>query len=266
MIPHVSFGILEYRDAACRSIEVRTIRELPLRIVANGRDVVTLQCTGMEPRFLVAGYLLGCGLIEGADDIAAMDVAEDEQGIKVRVELRNAPALPRGMRLTSGMGRDLLMQGPMDGPPEMPVPLSIPPPSAPFLRPESILDLARELHARSSLYRQTRGCHNASLCSPEAMLIFRSDIGRHNAIDTIVGQCLLENIPREEKLIVSTGRIASEIAHKAVRAGVGVYVSTAVATSQAVETARRHGLTLIGNVTGETFWVYNDPGRLKGCP
>jgi FdhD protein len=122
--------------------------------------------------------------------------------------------------------------------------------------------MVRELHARSTLYRLTRGCHNSSLCTAEDMLLFRSDIGRHNAIDTIVGQCLLENIGLRDKMIVSTGRIASEIVHKAVRAGIGVYVSVAVATSQAVETAKRYDLTLIGNATEDTFWVYNDPGRL----
>ena len=66
----------------------------------------------------------------------------------------------------------------------------------------------------------------------------------------------------EDKLIVSTGRITLEIAQKAIRAGVGGYVSTAAATSQAVESARRHGLTLVGNVTEDTFRVYNDQGRL----
>ena len=266
MDPHVSLGVLEYRDAAFQAVEATVIRELPLRVVANGDDVVTLQCTGMEPRFLTAGYLFGCSLIEGADDILSMDISESEAGLVARLELRRAPAPTRGVSLTSGMGRDILIQGQADGLPSRPGLKRIPAPSGPYLQPETLLGLARELRARSGLYRLTRGCHNAALCSAEGMLIFRSDIGRHNAIDTLVGQCLLENIPVEDKIIVSTGRIASEIAHKAIRAGVGVYASPAVATSQAVETARACGLTLIGNVTEDTFWVYNDPGRLKGCP
>ncbi len=266
MAPHVSSAILEYRDGAYQAAEVRTILERPLRIVANGRDVVTLQCTGMEPGFLAVGYLFGCGLIEGADDLVGMDIVEDASGMVVRMELRRAPPRASGVRLTSGMGRDLLTQGTANAHSVLAGSKRIPLPSEPFLRPENILELVRELHARSSLYRLTRGCHNASLCCPGAMLIFRSDIGRHNAIDTIVGQCLLEGISLEDKLIVSTGRVASEIAQKAIRAGVGAYVSTAAATSQAVESARRHGLTLIGNVTGDTFRVYNDPGRLVAAP
>jgi len=262
MDPNIPFAILDYRDGVFRNSEVNAIRELPLRIVVNGQDVISMQCTGMEPRYLVAGYLFYCGLIENARDIAAMDVTEDATGIEVRVEIRGTPARLFGMSLTSGMGRDILTQEKAEKPEGRPGLIRIPSPSKPYLLPEKILDMARELHSRSSLYRLTRGCHNSSLCTSENMLIFRSDIGRHNAIDTLVGQCLLEGIPMQDKMIVSTGRIASEIVFKAVRAGLGVYVSIAVATSQAVETARRYGLTLIGNATEDRFWVYHDPGRL----
>jgi FdhD protein len=124
--------------------------------------------------------------------------------------------------------------------------------------------LAGELKHRSTLYGRTRGCHNSSLCSPQEMLIFREDIGRHNAIDMIVGQCFLEGLDTSDKMIVSTGRVASEILLKTVRIGVSVLASTAVATSFSVELARKIGLTLIGNIKADSFWVYNDPGRIIG--
>ncbi|WP_027189559.1 formate dehydrogenase accessory sulfurtransferase FdhD [Fundidesulfovibrio putealis] len=262
MDPNIPFDILEYRDGAFSAAEVKAIRELPLRIVVNGQEVISLQCTGMQPRFLVAGYLFGSGLIEHADDIVSMIVTEDTGGIVVCVEIKGTPIKLLGVSLTSGMGRDILTQGQADETSGNPRLANIPVPPKPFIRPANILDMVRALHTRSSLYRLTRGCHNSSLCTPENMLIFRSDIGRHNAIDTIVGQCLMEAIPLQDKMIVSTGRIASEIVHKAVRAGIGVYASIAVATSHAVETAMRYDLTLIGNATEDKFWVYHDPGRL----
>jgi FdhD protein len=128
--------------------------------------------------------------------------------------------------------------------------------------PAQILALAAELKTRSTLYNRTRGCHNSSLCTPSEMLLFREDIGRHNAIDMIVGQCFLDSVATEDKMIVSTGRVASEILLKTVRIGVSLLASTAVATSFSVELARTIGLTLIGNIKADSFWVYNDPGRI----
>ena len=78
----------------------------------------------------------------------------------------------------------------------------------------------------------------------------------------IVGECFLEGTPTEDKMIVSTGRVASEILLKTVRIGVSLLASTAVATSFSVELARKIGLTLIGNIKADSFWVYNDPGRI----
>lgn len=266
MDPHVSLGILEYSGEAFHKATISAIREIPLRIVARGRHLVTLQCTGTHPRHLAAGYLFGCGLIEGAADIAAMDVQEDEAGIEVRVELARSPAEALGVSLSSGMGRELLPPAEAGASPARPLPPRLPPPSGPTVRPEAILSLVRELLDRSSLYRLTRGCHNAALCVQDSILVFRSDLGRHNAVDTLVGQCLLENIPTGDKMIVSTGRITSELVHKAVRAGIGIYVSISVSTGQAARIARASGLTLVGNVSADTFWVYNDTGRLFPRP
>ena len=264
MDPYVPLDIQIYQDASLRPAQVKAIRELPLRLSLNGRDLVTLQCTGLYPEYLAAGYLFACGLIERAADIAKLSTRHGASGIEVEVELLNGlRPEPAGLSLSSALGRDVLTQG---APGEQPIRpgLAPVPVGRAFLPAQKILELGRELHERSQLYRLTRGCHNCSLCSLEGMLIFRSDIGRHNAIDTILGQCLLEGVGLSDKLLVSTGRIASEIVYKAARAGVGVYASIAVATSQAVEMARALDLTLIGNLREQGFWVYNDPGRLLG--
>ena len=130
--------------------------------------------------------------------------------------------------------------------------------------PDQVLALARQLHERSALYNDTHGCHNSALCTPEEILIFREDIGRHNAIDMICGQCFLDDISVDDKMIVSPRRVASEILLKVVRIGIPVLCSTAVATSFSVGLARKTGITLIGNIKKESFWVYNDAGRIAG--
>ncbi|WP_243439366.1 formate dehydrogenase accessory sulfurtransferase FdhD [Fundidesulfovibrio soli] len=256
MTTDLPFDVLEYRDGVFRTARVRAIREVPLRIVVNGRELVRLMFTGAHPRFLTAGYLLSCGLIEAARDIASLDVEEGPDALEARVALRTSLPETHSLSVTSGLGR--VVRG------AEPLPQTPPPLRKGWVDPAAIVRLAEELHARSDLYRLTRGCHNSSLCSAGEMLLFRSDIGRHNAIDTLAGQCLLEGLPTGDKMIVSTGRVASEIVHKAVRAGIPVLASTAAATALAVEAAREHGLTLIGNVGAGGFRVYNDPGRLAG--
>ena len=250
----VFFEIGEYRDNGFRPLGIRAIRESVLRILVNGRETARLMCTGESLRCLVAGYLLTCGLIQARTDILDLAVEEGQGAFLARVRLREPLPTELGVNITSGLGREVR-------PARMPPPAALPEEKA-WLPPRSLINLAQELEKRSTLYRQTRGCHNSSLCTATSMLVFCSDIGRHNAIDAIVGRCLLEDLPVADKILVTTGRIASEIVHKALRAGIPVLASTAVATSLAVDMARRYGLTLIGNVSDTGFWVYNDPGRL----
>ena len=130
--------------------------------------------------------------------------------------------------------------------------------------PDQIMQLSAELNERSTLYRATGGCHNASLATPEGILIFREDIGRHNAIDMICGECFLDNIKTEDKLIVSTGRIASEILLKVMRMGVPILVSGAAATRFSIDLARKTNMTLIGRVRQGHMVVYNHGERIAG--
>ncbi|MBE9580115.1 MAG: formate dehydrogenase accessory sulfurtransferase FdhD, partial [Proteobacteria bacterium] len=101
------------------------------------------------------------------------------------------------------------------------------------------------------------------LASPEKILIFHEDIGRHNAIDMICGQCLLDGIPTEDKLIVTTGRIASEILLKAIRLGVPVLASGSAATRFAIDLARKTNMTLVGQVEQGHMIVFNNGGRIN---
>jgi FdhD protein len=105
--------------------------------------------------------------------------------------------------------------------------------------------------------------HNAALCDPEGIVIFRDDIGRHNAIDKIHGECFLEELPVEGKLLLTTGRISSEILIKAGKMGIPILVSRSSPTSLALELAERTGITVIGQVRGGGMAVYSRPERLE---
>jgi len=259
MIESFPFDIIEYGPGGPKSVAIQAIREVPLTIYLNNREVVTLLCTGKYPRHLALGFLKSDALISDPTQVQDVDIRDEDGRITARVTVSHDPwAEGRTLHrsITSGCGKGTNFDRNVETISKRRVTSDL------KVTPAQILALAEELKRRSTLYGKTRGCHNSSLCTPQEMLIFREDIGRHNAIDMIVGQCFLEGIESSDKMIVSTGRVASEILLKTVRIGVSVLASTAGATSFSVELARKIGLTLIGNIKADSFWVYNDTGRI----
>ncbi|WP_027721558.1 formate dehydrogenase accessory sulfurtransferase FdhD [Maridesulfovibrio zosterae] len=254
------FTIQEYSNGSFKDKEIQSILEIPLTINLNGREVVTLLTTSKFPNYLAVGFLKSDAYISSLDQITDLKITESPDRIVADVTVTHDPWKGRVLEysITSGCGKGTNFGRNVSTVSKRSIK------SALKVTPEQILSHATELHARSTLYGKTRGCHNSSLCTPEKMLYFREDIGRHNAIDMIVGQCFLEEVPTDGKMIVSTGRVASEILLKTVRIGVPILASTAVATSFSVELARKIGITLIGNISDTGFWVYNDQGRIQG--
>lgn len=253
------YEILEYSATGRKTVSIEAIREVPLTIFLNGREVVTLLCTGKYPRHLAVGFLKSDALITDPAQLLTVDIADEQERITAKVTVSHDPwADGRTIQrsITSGCGKGTNFDRNVATISKRRVESGL------RVTPAQILALAAELKNRSTLYGRTRGCHNSSLCTPQKMLLFREDIGRHNAIDMIVGECFLTGMPTEDKMIVSTGRVASEILLKTVRIGVSLLASTAVATSFSVQLARTIGMTLIGNIKADSFWVYNDPGRI----
>lgn len=254
------YKVGEFRGGRFRPAPIRAIHEIPLTIMLNGREVVTLLCTGKHPGHLAVGFLKSDAFLTSPEQIESLEVCEEAERIVVYVETCHDAWKERIMErsITSGCGKGTNFSRNV-------VTISRRRINTDFkVSPTMILELAKELHERSTLYKATRGCHNSSLCTAEKMLLFREDIGRHNAIDMICGQCFMDDISVDDKMIVSTGRVASEILLKVVRMGVPVMVSTAVATRFSVDLARKTGITLVGNVSDDAFWIYNDPGRIIG--
>lgn len=253
------YEVHEYKRGFTRK-RISSIREVPLTVMLNGREVVTLLCTAKYPEYLAVGFLKSDAFVSSPAQITDLTVRDEGDRLVAEVETCHDPWKDRVMErsITSGCGKGTNFGRNVTTISKRKVGGDV------RVTPDQILALAGELHERSTLYKSTRGCHNSSLCTPEEMLLFREDIGRHNAIDMICGQCFLDDVAVDDKMIVSTGRIASEILLKVARIGIPVLASTAVATSFSVELARKIGITLIGNIRDDSFWVYNDNGRIIG--
>ena len=114
-----------------------------------------------------------------------------------------------------------------------------------------------------SLYLTTHGVHSAALVDSRDILVFDEDVGRHNAVDKIFGRCLIEDIPIHDRIVITSGRISSEIIQKVAKQGIPVIVSISAPTSLGVKAAENYGITLIGSVRGTTINVFTNEWRVN---
>jgi FdhD protein len=128
--------------------------------------------------------------------------------------------------------------------------------------PAALFSLIRALYLEAQAYRESRGIHAAAMADGEKLLIVAEDVGRHNAVDKICGEAMLRGIPAAGKILLATGRISSEMLRKAAHMGTPVVVSRTSATTMSIRLAKRLGLTLVGYVRGDSFYVYSRPDRL----
>ncbi len=256
--PVDTLDILRYRDGEWVAQEDQIIREVPVTIYVNGQELVTMLATPRELDELALGYLYAEGFLAGTHQMERV-VVDPEKNL-VQVSLRTD--IDRGLKLygrrmlTSGCGRGSVFYQSQDA-------LEVRAISSSFsVSPERVTGLVRQLQDSSLLFRQTGGVHGAALADKEEIILFREDIGRHNAVDKIAGRCLLDGLERGDKLLLTSGRVSSEIVLKAAKLGVPLLVSPSAPTELAVQMARRLQLTLVGFARGKRFNVYSGAWRL----
>jgi len=218
------------------------IKEQAVTLYLNGREFVTLLCAGHHLDELAAGFFFAEGFLETSADLESLEVNEAEG--KVNLIIRRDMSLTEGLwqkrTVTSGCGKGSLFYYSLDAL------LSRPVASTMRLSVNQILDRVEDLNRLSETYRRTHGVHNTALADGERIVLFRDDIGRHNAVDMIVGHFFLNNLSLGDKFLITTGRLTSEILIKAAKIRIPVLVSRNTATSLAVELAKGLNITLIG--------------------
>ena len=127
---------------------------------------------------------------------------------------------------------------------------------------QDVFTLAGEFQHRSHVFRTTGGVHSAALCDTKSILLFSEDIGRHNAIDKIFGECLLQDIPTDDRLIITSGRISSEILLKVAKRNIPILISRSAPTDLGVKLADDLGITLLGFVRGKRMNAYTNDWRI----
>ena len=255
---HTTRDILQVTGADASSGSRSVVREVPLTVTLNGNELITLLTTGDANRELAIGFLLSEGFLNNKEDLKSIRV-DDEAGI-VEVELAGDKDLTEklwGKRaVTSGCGKGATFYHVLDSLQAKPVTTDL------NITPAQVYALMKELNRMSDLYRETGGVHNSALADGENIIVFKDDIGRHNAVDKIRGACFLEEIPLQDKILVTTGRMSSEIVIKVAKMGVPILISRSAPTSLALDLADRVSLTLIGYVRGAKMMVYTGKQRI----
>jgi FdhD protein len=250
--------IFKWSESGLVEQERPVIREVPLTIYLNDHEIVTLLCLGDHLKSLAIGFLKSEGLITRLEDLKSVSV--DESDRLVRVEVAEDTSLVEKLysrrTVTSGCGKGTTFYNALDALIMDKINSSL------TIRTDQVFNLMRRLGEDSELYKITGGTHNSALATVDDLILFRTDIGRHNAVDKIYGESFLENIFLQDKVLVTTGRMTSEILIKTARMGIPVLISRSTATSLAVSLAEQVGVTLIGYVRGNNQIVYTGRERV----
>ncbi len=240
------------------SIEDTVAREFPLTIILNNQELVTLLCSPTNLKYLAIGFLFSEGLLKSKDEIKKI-IVDDRRGV-VRVETEEAVELAREVLfkrlITSGCGRGASFYSTPDAQSQVKVESRI------EISTLEVFTLVSEFQHRSQVYRATGGVHSAALCDTNHILVFSEDIGRHNAIDKIFGECILKNISTDSRIIITSGRISSEILLKVAKRNIPMIISKSAPTDLGVKLADDLGVTLIGFVRGKRMNVYTNGWRI----
>jgi FdhD protein len=244
---------VRYHAGKWETLGSGVIVETPVTLSVNGRVWLTFMCTPTDLEALAVGFIYNEGLIKSKEEIELVKVCPS--GDNVDIWLKSAVEQPQHWRRTSGCTGGVTAASLDKIHPELKDGL--------LLTPQLVQILVKSLTEEQVLYREVGGVHTSMLSDGERVVVTAEDIGRHNSLDKIAGRCLLEDIEPVRKILVTTGRISSDMIQKAARIGAAVVISRTSASSLSVNLADKWGITLIGYARHDQFVIYTHPERIK---
>ena len=229
-----------------QEVKAEVVREQPLTVYVNGERFLTLLCSPFDLEPLVLGYLWMEKVIAGLDEVAAIEVSEVDG--RAEVTLTRPVTLPTERILTSGCGGGITFRIDPRLFPRVRSTLKV--------KPEALAARLHDLLRDARHYHASRGIHGAALADADRVLLLAEDVGRHNAVDKLKGLALLRGLPTDDRILLSTGRVSSEMLLKAARMGVPLIASRTSPTEMAVALAEQLGITVAGYVRGDGLNLY----------
>jgi FdhD protein len=229
------------------------IEEMILSLYVNGQEIATLMCSPVDQEALALGFLFNEGVIQSINEVRVLrsNPARTSVDVFLKFPLFDTP---RRMVLTSGCGGGITFEHLAQDYPALE--------SSLVVTPQVILDRMHDLNHSAALYQQVRGVHTSILAAPDRLLVTAEDIGRHNTIDKLAGKALQAKIPMRDTLLVTSGRVSSEMLNKARRMQIPIVASRTAPTSISVKLAQAWNICVVGYVRQNGMRVYTHPQRL----
>jgi len=224
--------VIKVKGEQSTIVDDTVITEVPLTLVVNDKKFFTFFCTPRHFEELTVGYLLSRGMINKKQDI--LECLIDEKKNTVKMQIKEHPEVVEKTTLKEPM----------------------------TVKIQTIYQIMSTNLKASELYQETGGIHSVAIFDQEKSVIMMEDVARHNAVDKVLGYCVLNDIDYSNKILVVSGRISAGMLSKADQAKIPMVLSKSAPTSLAIDQAEAAGITLVGFIRGEQMNIYTHPARI----
>ncbi len=250
--------VIRYKNGAFSTGEDMIIKEVPVSLIINNFEFATMVCSPCDFQEMAVGFLYSEGLVQQSTDIKSITVDRASKTIRVETKgeaLTEEKFVKRLVTTSCSRGGPSLY---FFNSTKKVVPVT----SDIKITPDEIFYLCDEVEKISPLFQNTGGSHSAALCTNKKIIYSFEDVGRHNAADKIAGRCLLDNIIMSDKILVFSGRIASEILIKVAKMGIPLIAARSAPTELAVNLAKEFGITIVGFIRTDKLTIYTHEYRV----
>ena len=251
-VPNQTIHYQQFAAGEWKTIASEVIAEKAVSLTVNGEIWLTLMCTPIDLEALAVGFLYNEGFIQSMDDVA--DVRPCPNLENIDIWLNQPVEKPKHWRRTTGCtGGVTSINSDSKGKPVL---------NGGVISPKKVCELVAQLFDAQDLYRKSGGVHTSALSDGEQILLAAEDIGRHNTLDKIAGKLLIQRLQPERRILLTTGRISSEMLQKAGRIHASILITRTSPSSLSIEMAERQGITLIGYARRNQFNLYTHRERV----
>ncbi|MBS7627822.1 formate dehydrogenase accessory sulfurtransferase FdhD [Candidatus Bathyarchaeota archaeon] len=253
---------INVREGKHLEVEDLVAVEAPISLYINGIRWANLMATPTMLKELTLGYALSEGLLRNLSELRSVRVEDNAVKLEAKINIDLNRRLQRVWN-SDCVGILSTLRNSMDKGSEILDRLKVPLVSSGYaVKGSELLKMASELNLRSDTFKATGGVHSAALFQRGHLVAFAEDVGRHNAIDKVLGAGALSNVDFQNTVLISSGRLGGEMVIKAARLGIPIVASISAPLLSGIMVAEKAGITLLGFVRGLRLNVYSHPGRI----
>lgn len=248
---------ISYSPGSVQIVSGHVVDEVLACISVNGEELATFMCSPHDLEQLALGFLWNEGVISGMNDVKSTHVSKSRTCVDIWLrDLAFEP--PKRRIVTAGCGGGITF----DDLSERHEPLA----TGLEATPDQLSGLMRQMHLGAQLYQEARGIHTAAMSDGDRVIMQVEDVGRHNCLDKLAGLALLQGVETKDRILLSSGRISSEMINKARRMQMPVVCSRTSPTNLSVRLADAWRMTIVAYLRQDRMRIYTHPERIAGLP